>query len=76
MTKAGYRFYFTNIVQIQAGWYHATPARCATTAIQRGTVELEQGYQANAQAGGDNRAQCQWPKVFLYNRVGAFLELP
>ena len=76
MTKAGYRFYFMNIVLIQAGWYHNTPARCATPAPQRETVELEQGYQADAQAGGDNRAQCQWPKIFLYNCVGAFLELP
>lgn len=30
MTKAGYKFYFTNIVQIQAGWYHDTPALRAT----------------------------------------------
>lgn len=35
----------------------------------------EQADKEYPQAGSDNCTQCQWPEIFFYNCVGAFLEI-
>ena len=65
MTKAGYRFYFMNIVLIQAGWYHDTLALRATPAPQRET------RSATVVSG-----ECAWcNKISSFFRWGTLLFL-